>query len=317
MARFSLVRGALGAWLAGVMLSCPAAVAAEESLAIQYRAGADRLVLGSQDARQQLLVTADGQKDVTRSVNWSSEPTGVVTVDRTGRVSPVADGTAKIVARDEQGRTAVFPVTVTNAAQPAPIHFANQIVPIFTKNGCNGGGCHGKAAGQNGFRLSLLGFEPAEDYDHLVKEARGRRLFPAAPERSLLLTKGAAQLPHGGGKRLDPDSDDYRLLIRWITQGMPVGRADAPTVTRVEVFPTERVMALNSEQQLVVTAHYSDGSTEDVTRGALFEPNDKDMAATDAVGRVKVFNQSGEVAVMVRYQAKVAVFRATVPLGWP
>lgn len=315
MARFSPFRGCLGVWLGWALLLCPATLTAEESLAIQYRAGADRLVLGSQDARQQLLVTADGQKDVTRSVTWSSEPTGVVTVDRTGRVSPVADGTAKIVARDEQGRTAVFPVTVTNSAQPAPIHFANQIVPIFTKNGCNGGGCHGKAAGQNGFRLSLLGFEPAEDYDHLVKEARGRRLFPAAPERSLLLTKGAAQLPHGGGKRLDPDSDDYRLLVRWITQGMPVGRADAPTVTRVEVFPTERVMALNSEQQLVVTAHYSDGSTEDVTRGALFEPNDKDMAATDAVGRVKVFNQSGEVAVMVRYQAKVAVFRATVPLG--
>ena len=315
MARFSFVRRCLGTGLKWAVLLPLTAVAAGEPLVIHYRAGADRLVLASQDARQQLLVTADGQKDLTRTVTWSAEPPGVVTVDRTGRVSPVADGTAKIVARDEQGQTAAFPVTVTNAAQRAPIHFANQIVPIFTKNGCNGGGCHGKAAGQNGFRLSLLGFEPAEDYDHLVKEARGRRLFPAAPERSLLLTKGAAQLPHGGGKRLDPDSDDYRLLIRWITQGMPVGRADAPTVTRVEVFPTERVMALNSEQQLVVTAHYSDGSTEDVTRGALFEPNDKDMAATDAVGRVKVFNQSGEVAVMVRYQAKVAVFRATVPLG--
>src|SRR5262245_62484988 len=96
-------------------------------------------------------------------------------------------------------------------AEERPLNFTNDIVPIFTKAGCNAGGCHGKASGQNGFRLSLLGFEPAEDYEHLVKEARGRRLFPAAPENSLLLLKGTATLPHGGGKRLESDSDDYRL----------------------------------------------------------------------------------------------------------
>src|SRR5215213_8782413 len=82
-----------------------------------------------------------------------------------------------------------------------PINFANEIVPIFTKTGCNGGGCHGKSSGQNGFKLSLLGFEPTEDYEHLVKEARGRRVFPAAPSRSLLLQKVSGQTPHGGGKR--------------------------------------------------------------------------------------------------------------------
>jgi Protein of unknown function (DUF1549)/Protein of unknown function (DUF1553) len=295
---------------------CAFAVSAAP-LEIQYRGGATNLVLNSQDARQQLLATTAGDLDITREATWSAEPPGVVTIDKSGRVTPVADGSAVITAKAKDGATATLPVLVTNAAQAAPIHFANQIVPIFTKNGCNGGGCHGKAAGQNGFRLSLLGFEPAEDYEHLVKEARGRRLFPAAPERSLLLTKGTAQLPHGGGKRLEPGSDDYNALLRWIRQGMPVGKADAPTVTRIEVFPTERTLPLEAEQQLVVTAHYSDGSTEDVTRGALFEPNDKDMAKTDALGRVKVFNQPGEVAVMVRYQGKVAVFRGTVPLGAP
>ena len=198
-----------------------------------------------------------------------------------------------------------------------PVNFPNQIVPIFTKAGCNGGGCHGKSAGQNGFRLSLLGFEPAEDYEHLVKEARARRLFPAAPERSLLLLKGAATLPHGGGKRLDPDSDDYRLIVRWMAQGMPYGKTNDPVVESIEVMPKERVMPLGGEQQLVVLARYTDGSVEDVTRGALFEPNDKDMARTDEGGKVKLFQQPGDVAVMVRYQAKVAVFRATIPLGAP
>src|ERR1700691_4583771 len=88
------------------------------------------------------------------------------------------------------GGAGSLPVKVEGAGQNRPINFANQIVPIFTKTGCNSGGCHGKASGQNGFKLSLLGFEPGGDYEHLVKEARGRRVFPAAPDNSLLLLKG-------------------------------------------------------------------------------------------------------------------------------
>jgi hypothetical protein len=198
-----------------------------------------------------------------------------------------------------------------------PINFANEIVPIFTKGGCNGGGCHGKSSGQNGFKLSLLGFEPTEDYDFLVKEARGRRLFPAAPERSLLLLKATAALPHGGGKRIEDESDDYRLLVRWISQGMPYGKTNDPVITRIEVFPKERVMQTNAAQQLAVVAHYSDGSAQDVTRGALYEPNDKNFAKADANGLVTMFDQPGDVGVMVRYQGKVAVFRAMLPLGAP
>jgi hypothetical protein len=310
---------------AALRLTCLATLAwlmawvptAEARLAIHFREGTTDLTLRTRDARQQLLATADSDRDVTRAVVWSVEPGGIVDIDATGRVTPVSDGSAVISARLPDGPTATFPVTVTESELSSPIHFANQIVPIFTKNGCNGGGCHGKAAGQNGFRLSLLGFEPTEDYEHLVREARGRRLFPAAPERSLLITKGTAELPHGGGRRLEPGSDDYQLLVRWISLGMPQGRADAPTVTRIEVFPSERMLALNAEQQLVVTAHYSDGSTEDVTRSALFEPNDKDMAAVSPNGRVTAYNQPGEVAVMVRYQAKVTTFRGTIPLGAP
>lgn len=301
---------ALAGWFAGTT----SAIGATE-LRLEYRRGATSLALRTQDARQQVIVTGPEDRDLTGAVRWSTVPEGIVTVDRDGRVAPLRDGEAVIVARAEDGSEGRMPVTVADYDRSAPVHFANQIVPIFTKNGCNGGGCHGKAAGQNGFRLSLLGFEPAEDYDHLVKEARARRLFPAAPERSLLLTKGAAQLPHGGGKRLDPASDDYRLLVRWISQGMPRGNADAPTVSRLEVYPAERVLPLNGQQQLVVTAHYTDGSTEDVTRGALYEANDKDLAATDERGRVRVFNQTGAVSVMVRYQGQVAVFRATIPLG--
>src|SRR5919205_787918 len=77
-----------------------------------------------------------------------------------------------------------------------PINFSNQIVPIFTKLGCNSGGCHGKSGGQNGFALSLLGFVPEIDFQALVKENRGRRLFPSAPDSSLLLTKATGVMAH-------------------------------------------------------------------------------------------------------------------------
>ena len=129
--------------------------------------------------------------------------------------------------------------------------------------------------------------------------------------------KGAASLPHGGGKRLDLASDDYKFLVRWIAQGMPYGKTNDPTVARIEVIPKERTMQLGGEQQLVVLAHYTDGSLHDVTRGALFEANDKDLAKTSETGRITVFDKPGDVAVMVRYQAQSSVFRATIPLGAP
>ena len=277
-------------------------------------------MLRGKDARQQLLVTAhldtDALRDFTHQATYEAQPSGIVTVDADGLITPLADGTATVTAT-ATGLSAAMPVKVEGAGQSPPINFTNQIVPIFTKTGCNAGGCHGKSSGQNGFRLSLLGFEPAEDYEHLVKEARGRRVFPAAPENSLLLLKGTAMAPHGGGKRLDPNSDDYRLIVRWITQGMPFGQETDPKLDKIEVLPHERTMPLHGEQQLVVLARFTDGSVQDVTRSALYEPNEKSMATAGEDGRVKLFDQPGDVAVMVRYQGKVAVFRATVPLGAP
>jgi hypothetical protein len=273
------------------------------------------------DARQQLLTTAKSDAgmllDVTRQVTYETEPAGIVKVTHNGLVIPLKDGTATVSARTTNGLAAGIKVVVEKYSDVPLINFPNQIVPIFTKNGCNGGGCHGKSGGQNGFKLSLLGFEPQEDFEHLVKEARGRRLFPASPQHSLLLLKGTATLPHGGGKRLDTDSDDYKLLVRWISQGMPYGKSNDPVVARIEVHPKQRTMPLGGEQQLVVYAHYTDGSIQDVTRGALYEPNDKDLAAADETGHIKFFEQPGDVAIMVRYQAKVGVFNATIPLGAP
>ena len=126
-------------------------------------------------------------------------------------------------------------VSVAQAADsPRGVYFGTDVVPILTKLGCNGGGCHGKATGQNGFKLSLFGFEPGIDYDALVTDARGRRLTPAAPDRSLLLLKATSRVPHGGGRRLEESSDDYRILRDWIAQGATAPRNDDPQLVRAD-----------------------------------------------------------------------------------
>ena len=89
----------------------------------------------------------------------------------------------------------------TGRAGEPPVSFMNDVVPVLTKAGCNLGVCHAKAGGgQNGFQLSLLGFEPLEDYEHLVLEGRGRRLSLADPDQSLVL-KASGRVPHRGGVR--------------------------------------------------------------------------------------------------------------------
>jgi hypothetical protein len=270
------------------------------------------------EARLQVVVSAklpDGKLvDFTAAAKYSSAPEGIVTIDDSGLVTPLKEGTATVTAAAGSVTTTV-PITVAHYDAPPLINFPNQVTPIFTKLGCNSGGCHGKSGGQNGFRLSLLGFEPGDDYEYLVKESLGRRLFPAAPEHSLLLMKGIAAVPHGGGDKLKKDSHEYRLLVRWITQGMPYGKDDAAMVTGISVFPRHRVMAPDGRQQLMVIAHYSDGTTENVTRTARYEPNDKIMAAVNESGRVQMLGTPGEVAIMIRYQDRVAVAEATVPLG--
>jgi hypothetical protein len=204
-----------------------------------------------------------------------------------------------------------------------PVDFDTQVVPVFTKHGCNAGGCHGKSGGQNGFRLSLLGFEPGEDHEHLVKEARGRRISVAAPAESLLLLKATAAVPHGGGRLIEPDSPSYEVVLRWIAEGARPGDPQAPRVARIEVVPAERVMQPGAAEQLRVIAHLTDGSSEDVTRLVQYESNVPELASVDEAGLVTATPRgdgpplSGTVAVMARYQSQVAVFRASLPLDTP
>jgi hypothetical protein len=271
-------------------------------------------VRGSDDAPQLLVTgTANGLPvDLTGDTTYAVSDPKVVRVEQDGRVFPLANGAATVTAT-AGGKTVSVPVTVTHMEAPRPINFANQIEPVLTKLSCNSGGCHGKIAGQNGFRLSLLGFEPEFDYATLIKESRGRRVFPAAPDSSLLLQKAAGVVPHGGGAKTRVDSEEYKLMRRWIASGLPYGSASDPTITKVTVFPEGRVIARNGRQQLAVYAHYSDGSVEDVTRRAQYESNDTDVATVGESGLVQTLAMTGQAAVMVRFSGRVTVFRASVP----
>jgi hypothetical protein len=195
-----------------------------------------------------------------------------------------------------------------------PVYFNTDVVPLFTKLGCNGGGCHGKAEGQNGFKLSLLGFEPEQDYEAIVQEARGRRLMPSAPATSLLLLKATGAVAHGGGKRLSVDSEDYRAVLRWIEDGSPPARTSDPTLNRITVTPERGTFDVGArEQALRVVAHFSDGTARDVTRRAVYQSNEPDIAEVGDTGAVQTKNRSGLFAVMVRYGDQIAVFHGTVP----
>ncbi|HLJ92959.1 MAG TPA: DUF1553 domain-containing protein [Gemmataceae bacterium] len=274
--------------------------------------------LKGRDAVQQLIctggLTGTRLQDLTSDVRYEVADPHIARISSAGRVIPLANGQTEITA--SYGDTTVqIPVQCTAVDVNLPINFGNQIVPIFTKLGCNSGGCHGKASGQNGFKLSLLGFEPDVDFNALVKEARGRRLFPAAPDYSLLLRKATGQLPHGGGKRMEVGSDEYQLLRRWIAAGTPKGEPTDPVVTKITVYPEHRILTRQNKQQFAVYAHYSDGSVEDITRRAQYDSNDTDIAVVDGAGLVRTLAMSGEAAIMARYLGQVTTFRATVPLG--
>ncbi len=205
-------------------------------------------------------------------------------------------------------------VCSTARAEPQQrFNFENDIVPILSKFGCNTSGCHGKAEGQNGFKLSVFGFDPAADYAALTQEGRGRRVVPTVPERSLLLTKASGGIPHGGGVRIPCASDEYQTLLRWIETGIDFSSPDDPHVVSIAVTPREREMSVGATQALRVTATLSNGQTRDVTRHAKFQSNNEGLAAVGERGLVTAGKVPGDVAVMAAYLGEVDVFRALIP----
>ena len=196
------------------------------------------------------------------------------------------------------------PPCVAVAAEP---RFVRDVMPILSKAGCNGGGCHGAMAGKGGFRLSLFGYDPAADHLAITRDARGRRIDLAEPGASLVLTKPTTTVAHKGGRRLELDGDDYRTLAAWITAGAPGPRPDEPTLVRIELAPaTTEATPGGPARPLEVTAWYSDGSRRDVTRHARFTSTDEAVCTVDEAGRVTVVGH-GAGGVTAWYSSQIAV----------
>jgi hypothetical protein len=295
--------------LAGLALSPGARAAGELAVSPREVAFTD-----AYSGRQ--LVVCEGLRDVTRAARYASSDAAVVAVDDRGYLRPAGDGTAQVEVRHGSASAHVA-VRVSGFRTGRTIDFRTEIVPLLSRLGCNAGGCHGKASGQNGFKLSLFGSDAAFDVEAIAREARGRRIFPAAPAQSLLLLKATGQVPHGGGKRIMVDSEEYHLLRRWIEAGAPASVSSAAAVVRLRLTPAERVLKHGEAQQLAVVAVYADGGERDVTRQAEYFGNLDTVATVDRDGWVEARQQSGEAALMARYLGHVAVFRAIVPHGEP
>ena len=208
----------------------------------------------------------------------------------------------------------VVTATLLNAMAAADtLSFRNDVLPVLSRAGCVNGACHAKAGGQNGFQLSIFAYDPKADYQQIVHEARGRRVFPSAPEESLLLLKATQEIDHEGGKRFDRDSRFYQILHRWIGQGAPWASSNELTLERISVEPKDGRYQKGGVQPLKVTAVYSDESTRDVTHLAEYQSNDQGVATVDHDGHVKVGGISGEAVIVVRYMDKVEVSRLAVP----
>ncbi|HWB03068.1 MAG TPA: DUF1553 domain-containing protein [Verrucomicrobiales bacterium] len=203
----------------------------------------------------------------------------------------------------------VAPLTIHAGNAPS---FRNDVLPILSKAGCNTGGCHGALAGKGGFHLSLFGYNPDADYLAITRESRGRRVELTDPGSSLILTKPTTALRHKGGKRLEPGSEDYRLIAEWITAGCPPPSAADPGLQSLEVSPSENALHMGATAQLTVKAKYTDGTERDVTRWAKFTSVDETVASVDGAGKVTVTG-SGEGAVTAWFSSQIVIARVLSP----
>jgi hypothetical protein len=290
----------------------PAPQAAPEARAIEVVP--DALTLnGPRDVRRVLVTgtTADGgHVDLSGSATYAAPGEGV-SVDDAGYVHGLKDGAYQIKV-SAGGKTVDLPVTVKNAATPEPVSFLRDVMPVISRVGCNAGTCHGSAKGKRGFKLSLRGYDPDFDYLQLVDDLAGRRFNRSAPDQSLMLLKPTQGVPHEGGHVLEPGSAAYKVLYDWIAQGVQSDVGKASRVATLEVFPKVIDLAQEGEtQQLLVLAHYPDGSNRDVTLDAIFTSSVPDVATVSATGHV-IAVRRGEASILVRYEGVFGVDNVSV-----
>jgi hypothetical protein len=270
--------------------------------------------LSSSQDRQRVIVQEELPDGVTRDVTAEGvfEIANPEIASFHGNiVSPLSDGNTELTIR-VGGEQLVIPVQVRGGTNQAPISFRRDVQPVLTKAGCNSGSCHGAASGQDGFSLSLFGFDPARDYQTITRQWVGRRIQSAIPAESLLLKKATAAVPHTGGSRITRESEDYQTLLRWLTKGALDDEGATATVVALEIFPPQAVLqGAGAKQEILVRALYSDDTDRDVTDLCSFESTNEqtvrlqDASVLEAGGR-------GESFITARFDTQTVGFPVIV-----
>jgi hypothetical protein len=284
------------------LLSVVGAVAADLS---DLKVFPPEVNLTTKNDRQSVVVQAIYSDGVTRDV--SSEASFAVADQAVARLDkqtlhPLGDGKTTLQIKFAD-RSVSVPLAVSNAKTERSVSFKLDVIPTFSKAGCNSGNCHGSSRGKDGFRLSLFGFDPDGDYHRLTRENIGRRVNLALPEESLILDKGLGIVQHTGGERFKPGSELYNTILTWLNDGAPNDGTNVPAVTSVEIMPKQAVLAgTGATQRLTVRARYSDGTDRDVTSLAVFMSNNEVAAKVSGAGVITAA-QRGEAFVMARFAA--------------
>lgn len=345
---------ALGALVAGAAFAAPsrrpvtknpakaAPKAAPQPAAPKYpvltsmRVEPAEFTLSGPRAERQFLVTgrfSDGvERDLTSVVAYRAAAPKIVALADAGRVVAIGDGETRVKV-SLGSLTAWAKVTAKETSRETALSFENDVIPVLTKAGCNMGACHGALKGKGGFRLSLLGYDPASDFASIAQEHEGRRVVLSQPQDSLLLKKATMAVPHGGGLRFKPDTYEYQVLLNWLRDGGRGPDPDASPITSVAVQPSERAirytgpavtvavpqvqgspkpLKLVQGQRLVALATFKDGHVEDVTRKAQFNSLNDGVAAASPDGSVEM-GARGATAVMVRYRGLATIARFVAP----
>ncbi len=261
----------------------------------------------------QLLVSAKyaggTSADITRSAKLEvAAPLAELTAR--GQLHPRADGTTELRV-SFGGKTVTVPVVISGAGGRLESDFIRDVNPVMTKLGCNQGTCHGAKDGKAGFKLSLRGYDPEYDLRSLTDDMASRRVTVASPDDSLMLLKTVAEVPHEGGRRAHREDKYYQILREWIAGGAQLNLA-AARVSGIELSPKNPVLQrIGSRQQVRVLAHFTDGSSRDVTNEAFVESGNTDVASVDSTGLVTTLRR-GEAPMLARYEGNYSATTVTV-----
>ena len=271
------------------------------------------ITLNGAKGMQQVVFTgryADGSiRDLTPFVTSRIEQPELASVND-GFVRARRNGATSLIA-EAGGKSVKVPLTVQSVDKPQPVSFRNDVIAGLNVGGCNAGACHGTPSGKNGFRLSLRGFDPAQDYLQLTRDVLGRRTDRLNPYASLMMQKGMGRVPHEGGARWGADTVAIEMIADWLSEGMRDDPKELATVTKIEVLPGARVFKAPARwQQLSVMGHFSNGDVRDMTRLTVFSSSDAAIAEVTPNGLVE-FKQSGEVAILCRYLDQLQAVRFT------